>query len=664
MMPRTARFATNPGQRPSYRDSVRCARQGRHRIYDYAGVKARQESSIPDEAKLLQRAVLYQRSGRLAEAAEICSEILRSKARHFEAQHLLGVLRHQQGRSAEAIDLLSAVVKTRPDPMVLSNFGAVLQDLGRHAEALGVYDQALALDPERAEVHNNRASALIELRRFEEAVAACNRAAAMRPTYAEALFNRGIALHELGRHEEALASFDRTLILVPSLAQAHQRRGAVLMAIKRYTAALEAFDRAIAARPDHVEALYNRGLALDALKRPDEALAAFDRVLAMDPTHVQALNNRGVVLDETKRHAEAVASYGRAISLKADYFEALTNRATALVEIERYDEAMADYAAALAMTPNDVESRWNRSLLLLRRGDFLSGWKEYEWRRRQSWWLARDFSGPEWDGRNVSGQKLLFYAEQGLGDTIQFARFAGVVARAGATVTLEVQPELERLVSSLEGVSVIAKGGVLPEYDAHLPLMSLPHILGVTTESLPACVPYLNAEPARIAFWVQTLPRDGFKVGIVWQGNPKAPGDRGRSIPLAAFGPLAKIPGVRLISLQKNEGTEQLRELPATMSIETLGPGFDSDGNAFLDSGAVIMNLDLVVTSDTAMAHLAGALGRPTFLALKRVADWRFMIKGESPWYPTMRLFRQNVDGDWKSVFDEIKSALCEIMEK
>ena len=613
-------------------------------------------------SSLLQLALRHQQSGRLAEAADICSKILRSKADNFDALHFLGLLRHQQGRSAEAIDNFSAALKIRLDANVLSNYGSVLQDLNRHAEALGLYDQALALNPGRAEAHNNRASALIELRRFEEAVASCDRAVAILPSCVEALFNRGIALNELKQFDAALASFEKVLVLRPNLAEAHIRRGAGLMAMERYAAALTAFDNAIATRPNYIEALYNRGLALDALKRPDEALAAYDHVLAIDPKHVPALNNRGIVLDEDKRHAEAVASYSYAIALKADYFEALHNRGTALVEIERYDEAMTDYEAALAITPDYAECRFSRSLLLLRRGSFSLGWREFEWRRREPEWVIRDFDGPEWDGRDASGQKLLFYAEQGLGDTIQFGRFAQVAARAGATVILEVQPELQKLMSSLDCVSVIAKGATLPQYDAHLPLMSLPHVLGVTTESLPEGVPYLSAEPTRIENWAQKLPREGLKVGIVWQGNPKAPGDRGRSIPLMAFAPLTVIPGVRLISLQKIEGAGQLEGPAAAMAVETLDGDFDNDGNAFLDSAAVIMNLDFVVTSDTAMAHLAGALGRPVFIALKRVADWRFMIEGDCPWYPGARLFRQSRDGDWSDVFAHIAAEIRKLV--
>jgi hypothetical protein len=255
---------------------------------------------------------------------------------------------------------------------------------------------------------------------------------------------------------------------------------------------------------------------------------------------------------------------------------------------------------------------------------------------------------------------LLLYAEQGLGDTIQFSRFACSLAASGKEVFLEVQPPLGALLGRLEGVKVIRKGETLPEYDVHLPLMSLPHVLGVTPETAPGDVPYLFAEPARVEAWVKRLPTCQFRVGIVWQGNPDGYVDKGRSIPLRCFTPLCRIPGLRLISLQKNYGIEQLADLPSGMRVETLGAEFDPGPDAFLDTAAVMMNLDLVVSTDTGAAHLAGALGLPVWIVLRHVPDWRWMIDREdTPWYPTARLFRQTRHGDWDEVFERIAGELA-----
>jgi len=290
-------------------------------------------------------------------------------------------------------------------------------------------------------------------------------------------------------------------------------------------------------------------------------------------------------------------------------------------------------------------------------GSLAPGWEGYEWRRKGESWEPRDFAGPEWDGTAARGRRVLLYAEQALGDTIQFARFARTVAAAGADVILEVQPPLAKLMQTLPGVTVIAKGAPLPAYDCHLPLMSVPYVMRLPGVSVDG--PYLAAEPERAERWERHLGGDGFRIGIAWRGNPKAPGPS-RAIPLEAFRPLSRVPGVRLISLQKNDGVGELADLPDGMTVETLGPDFDSGPNAFLDAAAVMMSLDLVVTSDTSISHLAGALGRPVWIAMRHVTDWRWMANGEAtPWYPTARLFKQTRRGDWDDVFARIASELA-----
>ena len=583
-------------------------------------------SGVPDAFR---RAIAFQHQNDLIEAERLCREILAVMTEHFDARHLLGVLCFQQGRTAEAADVLAAALKSKPDVVTAwCNYGLVLQELGRHEEALASYDKALALKPDYVEALNNRASALIELKRFAEALASYDRTLALKPAYFEALYNRGIALGELGRHQEALASYDR----------------------------------ALAIRPDHVAALNHRGIALDELRRHDESLASYDKALAMGSDNAEVLNNRGIALDALRRHEEAVASYDKALAIKPDYVEALNNRASSLIELGRFDDALAAYEAVFAANPDYAPGHWNRSMLLLRLGSFEAGWREFEWRRKKDSWLQRKLAGQEWTGEAPTGKRIFLYSEAGLGDTIQFARFARSVADAGGKVTLEVQPVLAGLLRSLPGVTVIPAGEQLPQFDFHLPLMSVPFVRGTTIASIPADVPYLAADPARIERWSKRLPRDRFKVGIVWQGNPYPNIDSGRSIPLRAFAPLSAIPGVSLISLQKNEGVTQLAGLPAGMTVETLGDDFDAGPDAFLDSAAVMMNLDLVVTSDTAMAHLAGALGRPVWIALKHVPDWRFMMdRADTPWYPTARLFRQNRRDDWDDVFARIAAELSRV---
>ncbi len=418
---------------------------------------------------------------------------------------------------------------------------------------------------------------------------------------------------------------------------------------------------ALEIRPKYAEAHNNRGNTLQELKRFDEALESFERALEIRPDYAEAHNNRGNTLQKLGRFDEALEGYERAVAIRADYAEAFNNRGNALQELVRFDEALASYERALAIRPDYAACHVNRAFLLLQTGRFAEGWQGYEWRRKiDSGGTARPLSGPEWTGGDTNVERLLFYSEQGLGDTIQFSRFACSVAASGKEVLLEVQPSLGGLLDGLEGVKVIRNGAVLPEHDAELPLMSLPHVLGTTPETMPGNLPYLFAEPARVEAWAKRLPAGQFRVGIVWQGKSTADIDIGRSIPLRAFARLCRIPGLTLISLQKYDGAEQLAHLPPGMTVETLEAEFDAGSDAFLDCAAVMMNLDLVISSDTAAAHLAGALGRPVWIVLKHVPDWRWMMDREdTPWYPTARLFRQARRGDWDEVFERIAGELA-----
>ena len=480
------------------------------------------------------------------------------------------------------------------------------------------------------------------------------------PSMADMLCNDALALHADGRYAEAVASFDRALAIRSRDAVALNNRGVALNALGRHADALKSYGRALKLQPDYVSALYNRARSLDELQRHDEALAAYDKVLACEPNHAVAHNNRGVALDTLGRSEEALESFAKALALRPDYAEALSNRGTALIDLDRLDEAMVSYDAALALDPRSVEFRWNKSLLQLRRGSLAAGWEGHELRRQRDTWEPRSFAGPEWDGTALPRRRVLLYAEQALGDTIQFARFARAVADAGNDVILEVQRPLAALMQSLPGVTVVAKAAApLPAFDCHLPLMSVPHKMNLPGVSVAA--PYLAAEPKRTEHWRRQLAGEGLRVGIAWRGNPKAPGPS-RAIPLEAFVPMSRIPGVRLISLQKDDGDGDLRRLRNAMTVETLGPDFDAGADAFLDTAGVMTSLDLVISSDTSIAHLAGALGRPVWIAMRHVTDWRWMAQGEvTPWYSTARVFKQSARGDWAGVFERIARDLARL---
>ena len=531
---------------------------------------------------------------------------------------------------------------------------------GNYTEVERLCTSILAANGEFFDALHLLALALSELGRNNAALDNYDRALAVRPDDAEALYNRGNTLHKLGRLEQALESYERALAVGADFAEALNNRGVVLQKLGRFEEALESCEQALAVGPQYPEALHNRGNTLQELGRFEQALASYEQALALRPGYAEALDNRGNALRALGRFDEAMECHEQALAVRPDFAEAFYNRGNTLRDLKRFDEAMESFQRALALEPNFAKGQVNRAYLLLLTARFAEGWQAHEWRRREDSWTGRSLSGPEWRKGEPCPGRLLLYAEQGLGDTIQFSRFASSVAASGKEVFLEVQPPLGALLGRLEGVKAIRKGETLPEYDAHLPLMSLPHVLGITPETLPRNFPYLLAEPARVEAWAKRLPTGQFRVGIVWQGNSDGYVDKGRSIPLRCFAPLCRIPGLRLISLQKNKGIEQLADLPPGMRVETLGAEFDSSPDAFLDTAAVMMNLDLVISSDTAAAHLAGALGCPVWIVLRHVPDWRWMIDREdTPWYPTARLFRQTRHADWDEVFERIAGELA-----
>jgi tetratricopeptide (TPR) repeat protein len=603
-------------------------------------------------ADTLRRAVALHRQGDLAAAEALYGEVLAATPEHPQTLHLFGVLRFQQGRAAEALALIAAALAAKPDaPAMLSNYGLVLDALGRFAEALASYDQALAGAPDDREILANRAATLVRLGRFADALAAYDRLLAGGPDV-EALANRSAALLGLKRAEEALESANRALARDPSHPGALNNRGSALHRLGRAAEALATFDDLLRAAPDHVEGLSNRAHVLCTLDRPREALEGCDRALALAPNNVGAHVNRGNALLQLDRADEALACYDRALELRPGQADVIGNRGTALAALGRHDDALATFACARALDPHDPEIRWNQALVQLRGGDFAAGWESFEAR-----WEKADFADgrrrierPRWRGDEpLAGKTILLHAEQGLGDTIQFVRYVPPVAARGARVVLEVQPALKQLVASLPGVTqLIGRGEPLPDTDLHCPLLSLPRAFATGLDSIPADVPYLRADETRVARWRARLAGlNAPRVGLVWAGNPAHKNDRNRSLALHRLAGLLAVPDAQFVSLQKNVDGADAARLRETRNVLDLGGELVD----FADTAAVISLLDLVVTVDTAIAHLAGTLGKPVWILLPFVADWRWLIgREDSPWYPTARLLRQPAIGDWASV--------------
>jgi Flp pilus assembly protein TadD len=425
--------------------------------------------------------------------------------------------------------------------------------------------------------------------------------------------------------------------------------------------AVDHYRHALRLQPTNADVLNNLGLALTELGRPAEAIVPLQQAVRLRPTSVEALNNLGLALTDVGRLSEAQAALEQALRLQPTFVDAHTNLATVSARLGRFAEALAGYEMSLWLRPSGVSPHWNRALTWLQMGDFERGWPEYEWRFRRKRSRPRPFAQPRWDGSSLAGRTILLHPEQGLGDVIQFVRYAALVKQRGGTVVVECPRSLYPLFSRCAGIDhLVAEGDPLPPFDFQVPLLSLPGLLGTTLASIPAQVPYLGAEPQLVDFWGQRLRRDpGLRVGIAWQGNPRHQWDRHRSVALAQFAPLARLEGVRLISLQQEHGTEQLSALAGRFPVEPLGPNPDGQPVTFADTAAVLHHLDLVVTVDTSLAHLAGALAVPVWVALSTYSDWRWLLdRDDSPWYPTLRLFRQAQLGQWQHVFERIAITL------
>ncbi len=531
-----------------------------------------------------------------------------------------------------------------------------LHRAGRLADAQALYRQVLAAAPQHFDARHLLGATYLQLGDAAAAAENITAALALREEPA-ALTNLALAQASLGDREAALASLDRALALQPDSAEALNNRGSLLQALKRTTEALDSFDRALRIRPDYAEALNNRGTALRQLKRFDEALESADRSLRVRPGDVQTLHNRALALKEIGRLDEALRVFDHILAQRPDYVPALTDRGAVHEARGNPMGALADYDAAIARDPNYAPAQWNRSVVLLRTGDYAAGWPAYEWRFKQTWAeQLRTFVEPQWRGEDIAGRTILLHAEQGFGDAIQFARFAKLVAARGARVLLEVRRPLVPLMRSLAGVdTLIEHGNPLPPFDVQCALMSLPLALGTRAETIPAEVPYLHAEPDRSAAWAARLgPRTKPRVGVVWSGSAGLSSDRLRSLTLETF--LNAIPpGVEVHTLQKD-----VRPADAA-TLKTRPEIFDHTEaqTSFGEAAALIDHLDLVVSVDTSLAHLTGAMGKQAWILLSHVADWRWLTdRSDSPWYPTMRLFRQPTPGDWTTVLAKVRGEI------
>jgi len=628
--------------------------------------------------------------GKLNDAIRLIRRALVISPQSAEAHNDLGVALESARRFEEAISAYERALALRPGSAeTCFNLGNALQSVGRHEEAVERFERTLAARRDHAEAHNNLGNSLHALDRIEEAIVCFERALALRPRYAEAHCNLGVSLKAAGRRDEAVLHYREALQIDPRRGEAHNNLGDVLRELGRYEQAADHCRLAIALRPDYADAYNNLGNALQALGRHEEAIASYKSALRLRPDFADAHSNMANSLHALDRSAEAVANlekalslkpdsadvhynlgnvlkalnlnelaiahFERALAIKPDHIAALNNCGNALRNLNRTEEALARFKSAQEIKPDYADAHWNEALCRLVIGDLELGFEKYEWRwqTEESKALVRRFPQPLWLGnKDVRGSTILLHAEQGLGDTIQFCRYAEMVAALGARVVLEVQPTLKSLVSTLRGVQqVLGRGEPLPSFDLHCPLLSLPLALGTRLETIPAEVPYLEASPEFVGKW---RPRLGQKIkpriGIVWSGSPSQKKAAYRTIGLKRFAPVLAL-DLQFVSLTKEIWPEDQDALAAHADIMR----FEAELADFSDTAALVSLVDLVISVDTSVAHLAGAMGKPVWVPLVFSSDWRWLLdRDDSPWYPTVRLFRQPHAEDWDSVMRRI----------
>jgi tetratricopeptide (TPR) repeat protein len=637
----------------------------------------------------------YKELGRLDDALGCYDRALALDAGNSDMHYNRATALQALGRFDAALAGYDAALALNPnDPEARNNRGVALKELGRYEEALDSLDLALAMVPGYADAHNNRGNVYIELKRFDDALAcydtvialgaasaethfnrarvlqtrdedaalaAYDQAIALNPGLAKAYNNRALILRRLKRYEEALRDCEMSIGLSPGYQEAHIGAGNVLRDLKRHEDALACYDEALRHGERDAGLIDLRGMTLRELRRYDEALEAHDEALQSDPNLANALQNRGNVLRDLGRFDEALACFEQALQMEPASAFAWVNQGAILAAMGRYEESLAKYDRAIALDPELAVAYWNRSLLHLEHGNFKDGWLDHEWRWQTPHFLnspdIRPFDAPLWLGQeDLAGKSILLYSEQGFGDVLQCARYVPLLAARGATVILETHVPLAGLLARLDGVAqVIPRGQPVPATDWRCPMMSLPLAFGTELGTIPAPNHYLRADPARVAAWREVLgPASKPRVGLVWSGNPTHGNDSNRSLDFDRITALLS-DRFEFFTLQRDvRPTDQV-----ALDLDGRVRGFGHELKDFGDTAALCELMDVVVSVDTSVAHLGGALGRPTWVLLPAIADWRWLReRRDSPWYPSARLYRQPAPGAWDAALAEVKADL------
>ncbi|MDR4504158.1 MAG: tetratricopeptide repeat protein [Candidatus Scalindua sp.] len=644
---------------------------------------------------LIEGAIQQHQTGNLESAAASYKAILEKQSENIDALFLLGTLHLQQHDIETACQLLRNVLALKPDhAMAYNNLGTALQELGQLEKAEECYHRACLLIPEDPKVRSNLGDIYREQGKFGNAVISYRYAMRYNPDSAELHCNLGAVFHKMGRMDDAIFCYRSALDLKPDYALAHSNLGmafqesgllnealksslkakqlepdnevlqnnlgTVLKRLGRFDEAEECYRNAITLKPDYAEAHNNLGTVFLEKKELHKAVASYNLAIELKPDYAMAYSNLGTVWRELGKLDTSIESCNRAIEVSPDYAEAHNNLGTSLQETGSLDEAIKSYKKAISLKSDYALAHMNNSLALLLAGNFKDGWQEYEWRLQIREHIPKTLGKPLWDGLPLNGRSILIHVEQGFGDTIQFARYLPMVKERGGRVILECQKELIRLLSGCSGIDEFVE--YVPTckpsvpFDVHISLLSLPGIYGTTLETVPADIPYIKVDAALRMKWGMRLGRNNnLRIGIAWSGNPRNANDRNRSCSLQDFAILRDIPNITFYTLQKGAAAAEASTIPEGMDIVNL----ERELRDFVDTAAVIANLDLVISIDTVIVHLAGAMGKPVWNLLPFAPAWRWLQDRDgSPWYPTMRLFRHSHPKDWLGVFRQVRRRL------
>ncbi|HEX5227753.1 MAG TPA: tetratricopeptide repeat protein [Bryobacteraceae bacterium] len=602
-----------------------------------------------------QSAVGHAKAGRLTEAESLCREILSHDSAYAPAWHLKGTLLMSAGQPDKAEEAFQKAVELEPSKARYQNELGVSQAMqGKMDAAILTFSRAVDAEPSDALGHYNLGYAYERSRRWDGAIAAYQKALALRPQYPQALNNLANVLRQAGRTAEAIEAGQKAIALQPNFFEAHLNLGNALLQQGMAGQAIAIYQQAIALRPASPDAYNNLANALNQAGQSAEAIENYKKAVALRPDFAGALTNLANLQEEAGDFDAALASLNRALMLQPGNARIYNSLGNALGSQGRLDEALDAFQRAIELEPGYMPPRLNLAHVYLAKGDLANGFAGYETRPQRTVAFDSESPAPLWDGRELKGQRILLRVEQGQGDIIQFVRYVPMVRQRGGLPVMQLPRSLVELLRGQCGIEeAVGHDEPMPQADVQYPLLSLPNLFQTRLETIPAKVPYLCADPALVDEFQKRIDLNAFNVGLNWAG--KAVPDRRRSFPLSALAPLAEIEGVRFHSLQKGpQATEAFRP-PYGMELSNLLADFED----FAHTAALMASMDLVITCDTSVAHLAGAMGLQTWILLSFAADWRWLRnRSDSPWYPTARLFRQTKTGDWTSVITEVAEAL------